>query len=120
MIFDDIDMSNVKLFDKYCTKCGNYGHIINDCELSFVRDAKNPNYDIMRKIRGNQNYILNRFYSLHTSFEDKKDINKSSKHCRYCNKQFDKHKWLFFHCLTSCKHKEKIMIDLKNVEFIIK
>ena len=31
----------------------------------------------------------------------------------------DKQKYLYYHCLTSCEHKETIMNELRNVEITI-
>ena len=106
---EDIINTTVKEFDslhkshinKYCTRCGSNEHSIDDCNLSFDED-------LMRKIRVNQNYILHKFGSLNVSG-----------YCRYCNKYFNKQKYLYYHCLTSCEYKEKIMNDLKDVEITI-
>lgn len=106
MNLDMLDTSNV---NKYCTRCGSNEHTILDsiCNNSFDED-------LMRKIRGNYNYILHRFESLKVS------INRDGRFtCKYCNKYFCKQKYLYYHCLTSCEHKEKIMNELRDVEITI-
>lgn len=89
---------------KYCTKCGSNQHTI------FENKCIRFDEEMMRKIRSNENYILNRFHALYKG---------NNMNCKYCNKYFSKQKYLYYHCLVVCDYRSVIQNDLNNVDILI-